>query len=448
MTSSAPSVCTSWTVRVVAAMAVAVVITEAWRCSPSGEHLRAASAHPTKLHGSSGWGRPAVDDRTVYYLSKRHELFAVDRHSGIERWRRSLGTASGVTAGTHVVRVRSVVIVGDGDVFAFDAQSGNSRWRLGQEVVHDPGRFVGAVVPTPIVEPDLSMLGRSRVADAPLPSAGPKEVDGNLEGSIAIGSSSGTCTFVNPETGAQRGQVTVGGSRTIVFGPVADDDLVVAGFTDVTVSPRVGGIVAVTTHDSHVLWRAEFPRAVPELASGAAGPPVLVGSLIYAAASDGTIYGLERATGRVRKRVPAVPFVEPAVGNDPTRSRGIQPSLGGRPRARAHEDFRVIASLPPLLVITSLTGRLTAVAADTLQERWIYSSPPNGSNGFGVATHGSLLYLPFASGRLALVDLRTGTEVTTWGGPTQRFDWAPVVAGRQGYLTAEDGLYVFDTPTI
>src|SRR5262245_20681378 len=56
-----------------------------------------------RIHAGEGWGRPAVDAARVYFLSKRHELIAVARTTGVEEWRASLGGGTPLTAGTTVL---------------------------------------------------------------------------------------------------------------------------------------------------------------------------------------------------------------------------------------------------------------------------------------------------------------------------------------------------------
>ncbi len=370
---------------------------------PSGQRLAAAVPVPVRLHASAGWGQPAVGDRTVFYLSKDHQLFAVDSGTGAEHWRRTLNgeprngepRMTDTTAGSRVVLESDVVIAGDGDLFAFDARSGWPRWRTFDES-GVPGRFLGSVA------------GRGRVC---------------------AGTATGTLACWQVATGQEHWRARVAGIRVTIFAPVVDDDLVLAAFTDFGSVPRSGGVVAVGASDGRPRWLTRFPRTSTVLAAGGTGPPAASGGIVAAASTDGTLYGLNRATGLVQWTVP--PVTSPAVPRHP--SPGAE-----------HEDFRAVKSSGSRLVVTSLTGVLTAVELDTRHTAWRFQSPPDGSNGFGLTVHGPLVYVPFASGRLLIIDAHNGRQRHVLGKPTQRFYWPPTAAGRRIYLTAEDGLYVVD----
>lgn len=353
----------------------------------------AAGTDPVRLHASAGWGRPAVDDTTVYYLSKAHELFAVNRGTGRERWRRTLANNANLTAGIDVIVWRDLVVAGDGGVFAFDTRTGDLRWRFAPE--DDlPGRFIGGVI----------------------------------DGALLVGSTTGGVAALELATGSVRWRTGVGAGRTTVFAPVSTGDLVVAAWAAFDQGPRSGGLVGLSVRDGAVRWRMQFPRSHGLLAASAAGPPMIThDSTIVSAATDGTVYGLSIASGNVAWILPPVPI----------------PFSGGE-----HEDVRVVASAPPLAVVTSLSGRLSAVDLADRREAWRYVSPPDGSVGFGLTVRGPWAFVPFASGRMLIIDWRTGREKRWLGGLARRFDWPPVPAPEsasdQMYLTGEDGLYVFD----
>ncbi|MGE3509277.1 MAG: PQQ-binding-like beta-propeller repeat protein [Vicinamibacterales bacterium] len=348
-------------------------------------------AGPIRLHQASGWGRPGVDAQTVYYLSSRHELFAIDRRWGTERWRQSLTAGvAGATAGSIVAIADRVVVAGDGGLFAFDAGTGHRRWQLadGHDGVRSPGRFIGAV------------------------------------GSAVIwtGSASGHVQALDVRDGAAQWRSRVASDASTVFGPVEDGTLLLAAFTDFGATPRSGGIVAVDTRTGAVRWRTWFVPRVAQLPASASGPPLVVDGVVMAAATDGVVYGMDRRDGRVIWTLP------------PEGTGGLA----------ANEDFRVLAVAARRLIVTSLSGVLTALDLRSRNERWRFASPRDGSIAFGLVAHGPLLYVPFASGRLAVVDAASGAMRRMVGTPSRRFDWPPTVVGEQAYLVSEDGLYVFD----
>lgn len=375
------------------AVTVAALMLSVGRGPLSPRPTWAASADPVRLHASAGWGRPAVDGTTVYYLSKVHELFAVDRGTGRERWRRTLANDANLTAGIDVIAWRDLVIAGDGGVFAFDATTGNPRWRFAPEG-DVPGRFIGGVI----------------------------------DGALLVGSTAGAVVALDLATGDVRWRTILRVGRVTVFAPVSTEDLVVATWTAFDEGPRFGGLVGLSVRDGTVRWRVSFPRSRALLAASAAGPPTITrDSTIVSAATDGTVYGLSTASGDVAWTLPPVPAA----------------LSGGE-----HEDVRAVASAPPLAVVTSLSGRLSAVDLADRREAWHYESPPDGSVGFALAIRGPWAFVPFASGRLLIIDWRTGREKRWLGGLARRFDWPPVPApgsaSGQMYVTGEDGLYVFE----
>lgn len=382
--------CPEWW-RAVSAATIAVLVAG---CGPFGPRPASATgAEPVRVHAAAGWGRPAVQGASVYYLSKAHELFAIDRASGRERWRRLLSPGSGLTAGVNVVVSRDVVIAGDGHVFAFDAGSGEHRWRFAPEG-DLPGRFIGDV------------------AD---------EV-------VLVGSTNGTVSALRVATGEVVWRSSLRDGRTTVFAPVVSGELVVLSWTAFDDGRRSGGLAALSVRDGRLRWRTRFPYAHALLAASAAGPPTTVGDLVVGAATDGIVYAVSRVDGSVAWTLPAVPPMFP----------------GGE-----HEDARFVAPAGPLLLVTSSAGVLSAVNPHDQREVWRYTSPPDGSVGFGLAIRGALAFAPFGSGRLLVIDAQTGRAQRWLGGPAQRFDWLPAWApersSREVYLVREDGLYVFDT---
>src|SRR5262245_31794481 len=105
-----------------------------------------SSPTPVRLHRADGWGRPVVHGSAVYYLTRHHELYAVERSTGGTMWRQSLRlTASRArTSGTTVIVERGTVVVGDDDLFAFDGQTGAPRWHFVPAEGDRPGPYLGA----------------------------------------------------------------------------------------------------------------------------------------------------------------------------------------------------------------------------------------------------------------------------------------------------------------
>lgn len=350
-----------------------------------------------RLHASAGWGTPAASASAAFYLSKAHEIIALDAVTGAERWRRSLRGGDGPTAGVRVTLVGDTVVAGDGEVFAFDAGTGVTRWRYG-ETEALPGRFVGDV-------------------------AG---------GALLLGSTEGEVTAVDAARGTMRWRQTLARGRVTVFAPVVAGERVLASFTDFDRLPRSGGVAALRARDGEVQWIHRFPSTRPPLAASASGSPAVAGDLVIASATDGTVYALSSDRGEPRWTLPPIA----RAGSD-----------------QRYEDVRLAAVGESTVLVTSLSGELVAVDPATGRERWRLASPPDGSLGFGLTVHGASAFMPFASGRLLAVEFGTGRP--RWApavalragdaghkqGPAPRFDWPPAVEGGRVFATAEDGLY-------
>src|SRR5215207_2415673 len=77
-----------------------------------------------------GWGEPAADASAAYFLTRDHDVVAVDIETGTVRWRSTTGGAGDVPTGTTVRVAASRVIVGDGGIVALDRASGRRIWRF------------------------------------------------------------------------------------------------------------------------------------------------------------------------------------------------------------------------------------------------------------------------------------------------------------------------------
>lgn len=349
---------------------------------------------PIRLHGAAGWGRPAVDGTTVFYLSRDHQLFAVDRRRGEARWRRPLGGGPGLTVGSQIVVDHDVVVAADGDLFAFDRRTGESRWRFGSADAVGVGRYLG---------------------DA-------------ASGIVYAGSQSGRLFAVDVRSGEQRWSSASLGHRVTVFAPVVNADRVAAGFTDFTNGDRGGGVVLFDTKTGAERWRVWFPARGRSTRPVFGGGVLFTGQTVVAAASDGTLYGLARTTGQVLWITTA----------------GALSEIVESTSAGAADDHRAIAATAETLLVTSLAGTLVGVARGSRRERWRFQSLEDGSAGFGLSVSEGVAYVPFASGRTIAVDAASGQERWRVGGAHRRFEWPAAVVDGRVYLTSEDGLYVVD----
>ena len=115
--------------------------------------------------------------------------------------------------------------------------------------------------------------------------------------------------------GIGRGQATLGANGTSTTGSACSDDIdggvAVAGMT--VYLPCLAGIIAVQATQSppglHLLWSS----------GTGGGPPVMAAGLVWTMGQNGTLYGLDPATGQVRQQAtvgpPANHFPTPAVAD-------------------------------------------------------------------------------------------------------------------------------------
>lgn len=402
---------------------VAVALTHL-SAQPTRTPLRTVAV---RLHGAAGWGVPAVDRQSVFYLSKDHELFSVERSTGRERWRQRLNAVDGLTQGIGVRLADGLVIVGDGDIFAFDADTGRRRWRSPAGELIAAGRFLGDVVDDAVIVGSASgrvaaievTTGQTRwqtaavsVATAPV---NPVAAVVPVRPVVPVGN---TDAVVFPEATAEAESAGDGRSG---------DRVVYVTYADFAGLPRRGGVVALSVRDGSV--RSTWPFPQPSGPASAAGRPVRAGSLAFVAATDGHVYGLgaiDGADNRAGSRVEwhwgpeRLPFLPDGVS-----------------------DIRALAVAPGRVIVGSLSGVLMGCSLAPRGDCWRFSSPADGSNGFGVSVsvRQRLVFVPFASGRLGIVSLDAGHLVEMVRLPGSRFDWPPVSAGDQTFVVAEDGLY-------
>src|SRR5262245_35002583 len=116
-----------------------------------------------------GWGKPAADATTAYFLTQRHEMVAIDIATGQVRWKRATGRIGGSTEGSVVTLAGSVAMAGDYEVIGFDRITGNVRWRFAPFVGYAPGVSLGNSVANTVFAGSVGYLhaidvdtGRSR----------------------------------------------------------------------------------------------------------------------------------------------------------------------------------------------------------------------------------------------------------------------------------------------
>lgn len=348
----------------------------------------------------AGHGRPAVDGGSVYFLSSRHELIALDAARGTERWRAYTNEPGSATEGSAVVVAGPVVVAGDYNLVAFDRITGAFRWRFVPAIGYAPGIYLG----------DVS-----------------REM-------VFAGSPAGRIYAISARSGDLVWSTLVAtDGRTTVFQPAIDGTDLVAGFTTFA-APNRGGVVVIDPVTGNERWRAIFPNAPdPLLGTGSTGNPIFAGDVVIASSGDGTVYGFDRAKGFIRWAIPPIPGLPPILqGPFPL------PDTSGA-------DYRPLARTWRTLFVGSLKGPVIAYDLETLREQWRYDDPHSGSVSFGLVSDDRYVYVPYASGRHVALDQITGKERWQTSDPRDGFVWMANSIDGFVYLGgARGGFVAFD----
>jgi outer membrane protein assembly factor BamB len=338
-----------------------------------------------------GRGMPAILDNTVFATTVDHTVVALSMADGAEIWRRSTEESGTFTEGFRVVAADGVVVVGDWDLYAFRADSGERLWAFHPAEGYGPGNFLGQ----------------------------------HSGGLVFSGSPSGRLYAVDLKTGAQRWRAPVNTDvLTSVFEPATDGRIVVAGFT-VFSGPDRGGVIAVDAETGRERWRFMFPQPDdPTRSTYRSGGPVLTADLAFVADGDGRVWALDLRTGAVRWSVPPLsgPF------------DGIITSVV--------QDMRSLAVTRDRLVIGSLTGYVVGIALDTRQEVWRVANGWLGSvalDDFTVAD--GVVYVPHVSGFLVAIDVTTGEVLWQTRDYRRGLAWPPAAAGDRVIAAGGSGFW-------
>lgn len=346
--------------------------------APAGGPLRAV---PRWRVTGEGRGLPAVRGSTAYFLTKRHDVIAVDVRSGAVRWRQTTGQPGEETLGSSVVASGNVVVAGDYTVIGLDAATGAVTWRFDPPLGYAPGLYLG---------------------DA-------------AEGVAFAGSPAGRLYAIDiPGGGLRWSAQTVPHPQTTIFPPVAANEVVAAGYTTFG-KQTTGGVVVVDRASGRERWTRQFPRGSPDAGTGFGGGPLIVQDLVVAASGDGRIYGLDRGTGDVRWVLPPV-----------TRADG----------RTADRDWRALAVSGARLIAGSVTGIVTTTDMRTGKEQWRYAHPEGGSIALRIAADDRSVYVPHLGGLLVALDTRDGHPRWEIGGFNDGFSWAPAIVGDSAYVAA------------
>jgi outer membrane protein assembly factor BamB len=383
----------------------ALLIVMAAGVQPPRPSARASESSRTpapiwRLDGE-GRGVPAIAGSTVYFLTKRHEVVAVDVRSGAVVWRVSTGEPGEETYGTAIVPVGSVVVAGDYNLVALDAATGAERWKFTPVDGYGPGIYLGEAA----------------------------------AGQVFAGSPAGRLYSVNATDGSCSWSVVpVPSAKTTVFTPIVSGDVVVAGYTTFASEPA-GGIVAVDRLTGRELWKRALGGAgrasgfggglvAPAFAQSATARPrrssrsgVGRESLVIASSGDGGIHAFDKRTGAVRWSLPAVKR-DGDTSDAPTR------------------DLRPLAATGRMLYAGSLTGTVVAYDITGRKERWRYAHDAGGSTSVRVVSDEDEVYVSHLGGLMVALDAKTGAERWQIGDFSSGFMWAPLMASERVYVGA------------
>jgi outer membrane protein assembly factor BamB len=320
-----------------------------------------------------GRGTPDLDAESVFFLSRRNEIVAVDRLAGVVRWRSVIPDTVGVGTGVHLVATRGVVIAGGQGLVGCDAVTGERRWRFLPGDGHGVGCYLGAR-PSP-------------------------------DGTVCAGSTAGLVYAVNPRSGTLRWRTKLGGASTVVYWPQVSGDAVAVTFSDFD-DPSHTGVALLASTSGRVRWITTLPPTAGATAPRVAGGPLIAGDVVAVSGHDGSIHTLDLQSGRRVWSLPP-PRVEP--------------------------DFRALACAGNSVVAASLSGEVVAYDLTTGHQRW-RSRPILASVAFALVAEDDGVFVPYVSGALVALAMNDGGERWRMGGSGAGFRWPPRPDGGRLFL--------------
>jgi len=352
-----------------------------------------AATGATQEHWSvafPGWGKPAVSEDSAYFLTRNHEVVAVDTTTRRARWHRRVFTNSPSATfpfGSTVVATRTAIIAGDYDLIALDPANGVLRWRFSPAEGHGPGMYLG----------DAS------------------------EDVVYAGSAGGYLHAVDISTGRIHWSVRPPDSdmRTTVYQPGIYGRLVVYGFTKFG-TPNTGGLLALDRDTGKVEWCAYFPRDPERTTTNSAwaGGPAFWDEIVIAASSDGSLHGFDATNGRPLLKIPAV----------------------RRSTWHAQEDFRPVVVVDDVLIAGSLAGRVSAYSLPSTIQSWDYIDRELGGVAYGMTSDSRFVYVPFTGGRIVAMDPSTGRVRWQSSQDAGSLTWPPAVTADWVYAASSSAL--------
>lgn len=339
-----------------------------------------------KVPGAGFAIQPSFDYTTVYFGGVNHELVAVDKTSGLVRWRAQTATTGSFTWGVNVLRINDVVVLPDVDAYAYDPLSGELKY---------------------VAVPDLQDgVGYGHLT-----------TDGQT---IFAPSRLGKAYALDPATGNPLWTtVLTADTGTRTFRPTAHNGNVYIGFKRFR-NPATGALVALASSTGAILWTREFLPTSAGQYSGCFGQTVFHGGNVIVAVEDGSIYALNELTGDEHWKAPRV--------------QGLPPD-------GPYNDHRPLAISREVVIAGSDGGIVVGLNAQTGEELW--RNTDHRASMENITADDRYVYL--AGGKFEVLDAQTGK--TLWAtseayGAEVYYD-APAVDGEMVYVSGKGGFYAF-----
>ncbi len=242
-------------------------------------------------------------------------------------------------------------------------------------------------------------------------------------------------------TGEELWRFAVPRDAQISTTPAAHDGLVLLGASN-------GVLYALDAAIGRIAWQFETRGAIR-------AAPALVGNVVYVGSDDRHLYALHLLTGRERWRVetggavaaPAVDKGRVFVGAGDRRFRALDAKTGAELwSATIGQPARMPVIVGPTVFVPTADCQLYALVADSGARRWIARFKPMRDGFSDMAAWESRLYLSYGH-VLAALDIISGQ--IEWEVPVTDVAAlsAPALAGQMLYVTATNPgrLYAFDT---
>lgn len=379
---------------------------------------------------------PAVDGSTVYFPDWAGNLYAVDRGTGLQKWKASIPTASGipgdkaratpVLAGNKVILGNQGPFGGGGKMFAFDKSSGALLWST--QVESHPAAI--------ITQSAIVFGGRVYVGTASQEEA--LAAQAISMGTYPCCSFRGSVAALDLETGVILWKTYVippGYSGGAVWGSAP------------AVDTRRGQLYIATGNNYSI------PPAAQACVAAAQGDPALTQQCLSPDNHFDSIMALDLKTGAIRWATRALPFDAWTVDCIPFFGDGDncpQPAGPDYDFGQAPALFS-LGKNRELVGAGQKSGQYWALDPDSGEVRWVTQAGPGGTAGglqWGSAVDGQRVYTANANSDLKPWTLPSGGTVNTgiWSGldaATGKVLWqtaTPDSGGASGPVTTTNGV--------